>query len=241
MKYVIFSDVHSNLEAFESSIESFKTINPDKYLCIGDIVGYGADPSLCISLVQSLKPYVVAGNHDWGVTGRHDIQNFSHVAKVAALWSRGLLKTAELEYLNNLELMFSDDDFVMVHGSLDTPNSFNYLFTENEMNGTFRLMDKHLCFVGHTHIPGIYEYDGIRISRIRTDKFSLNMKCKYIINVGSIGQPRDNNPDASYVVYDSTKSLIEFIRVPYNIKKAQDKIIKNGLPEFLAQRLEIGR
>lgn len=242
MRYGIISDIHSNLEAMRAVVKSMSGDSIDQYLCAGDIVGYGADPSACIELVRSLKPSgVVAGNHDWGAVGAFDLEYFNDYARTAAEWTRDVLTEEHANYLGSLRPVYRGDDLVMVHGSLSDPEEFGYILYEDDAYMTFQLMSGSVCFVGHSHVPGIFISGGQHIEFLRTDKLKMEEDKQYIVNAGSVGQPRDRDPRASYVVYDTKDMTIEIKRIEYDIAAAAEKIIKAGLPRSLADRLAEGR
>jgi predicted phosphodiesterase len=240
MRYAVISDIHGNLEAFQSVLEAISKDKVDKYLFLGDVVGYGADPSTCIRLLKSLNPAVaIAGNHEWGVLNQMDISYFNDAARAAVVWNRDTLDTTDVQYIKSFELIHEGKDFAMVHGSLSSPEEFNYILNDYDAYHNMKAMKAPICFVGHSHVAGIY-YSGARV-RFATDKISIEPNKKYVVNAGSVGQPRDSNPLAAYVIYDDKEATIEVRRVAYDIKKAQDKILQAGLPPILAYRLAQGR
>ena len=241
MRYGIFSDVHSNLEAFESVIKAMEGDKVDAYICAGDIVGYGADPSHCIRLTKKLTRNVVCGNHDWASAGRFGISYFNDCAKKAIYWTAQILDEDEKAYLKNLKLIYEEEDFLVVHGSLDKPEEFHYIMDSRDASRTFDAMRKKICFIGHSHRPVTFTKYGEGIRCTKPEKIELDKNASYIVNVGSVGQPRDRDPRACYVVYDADRKSIEIKRVSYDIKKAQSKILKAALPSFLAERLDAGR
>jgi len=240
MRYAIFSDIHSNLEAFESVLAEYRRRSIDKYFCLGDIVGYGANPKECIEKVEKNNIETIAGNHDWAVGGKFDVKYFNPYAKEAVLWTQNRLESPEKEFLNKLKLLRKENNFVLVHGTLDKPGKFHYMLDGDAVAGTFQLMDCQLCFIGHTHGMEVFTNKNNKISYSSPTSIKIEEGIRYIINVGSIGQPRDRNPRASFCIYDSSKKRIEFLRSDYDIASAQNKIINNGLPSFLAQRLSEG-
>lgn len=242
MRYALISDIHSNLEALGAALDFLADEKIDEYLCIGDVVGYGADPQASIRLVRSLAPRaLIAGNHDWGVLGLLDSGYFNEYARKTVAWTTEKLKKRDLDYLKTFSLMFEADDFTIVHGSLERPKEFNYILTTGDARATASLMKRPICFVGHTHVAGIFYLDGGIIKYTRGPMVKVDRRKKYIVNVGSLGQPRDSDPRASFAIYDVAESTIEIKRVEYDVKKAQDKILAAGLPSFLASRLAYGR
>ena len=242
MRYGLISDIHGNLEALEAVLETLAKEGVDAYLCMGDIVGYGANPKECIKKVRSIEPKVlIAGNHEWGTLGLLELDYFSELARQAVIWTKGILNADELEYLGSFKLLAADKKLTLVHGSLEEPEEFNYVFDSNDAGGTFRLLKTQLCFVGHSHVPGIFYFDGKVPGAINDVKAKIGPGKKYVINIGSIGQPRDGDPRASFAIYDEDKKTVEIKRVAYDIEKAQTKILAAGLPKRLASRLAEGR
>lgn len=241
MRYAVFSDVHSNLEAFEAVLDAAKTSRVDSYLFIGDIVGYGADPSPCIALLRSLACPVVAGNHDWASVEKTPTEYFNEAAAEAVLWTRERLSEFERAYLCGQGLVHETPHFCLVHGTLDHPEEFDYMTDGGRAARTFYLLRQQICFVGHSHMPGVFVDDGEKVTYHGTEKIAIEAGRRYIINDGSVGQPRDGDPRASFCIYDTEASSVEFRRVPYDIASAQKKIRQAGLPGILADRLFLGR
>jgi predicted phosphodiesterase len=241
MRWGIFCDVHANYEALEAVLAAFKRERVDRYLFLGDIVGYGAEPAQCIAEIRRLNPVSIAGNHDRVSCDLFDVNYFNPHAKAAVLWTRQHLSVADKDFLKSLELIHKEDDFILVHGSLQDPQSFDYIVDISSAVETFNLLDKRFCFTGHSHIAGIYIKEGERYTYTTETNVGIKDTQSYIVNAGSVGQPRDGNPKASYVVYDSETRQVQIERVAYDIQGAQDKIIKAGLPRILAERLTLGR
>lgn len=241
MRYAILADIHSNLEALEAVLVALSSERIDTCLCAGDIIGYGADPKPCLNKVKALTNNIVSGNHESAVTGKFPLDDLVDNARDAVLWTRNVLTQADIDFLNNLALIYKNKDLTLVHASLDNPQDFYYIFRTHEAGETFDLLDTAVCFFGHTHRPHILVKRNIIISRLDGFKSEINPDYKYAVNVGSVGQPRDGDPRAAYCIYDTTENTVEIKRVPYDIETAQRKIIKAGLPRFLAERLAIGR
>lgn len=240
MRYAIIGDIHGNLESLESVMASIEEEEVDRIICVGDIVGYGANPVECIEIVRERCHTVVAGNHDYAAIGLTDIDFFNPFAKQAVVWTSEQLREEDIEYLAKLRLIERDDGFTVVHATLEDPKGWGYILNTFDAAVSFELQTDSLCFVGHTHVPVVYQ---------KTDSFvtghrfvsKLEDGSKYIINVGSVGQSRDGDPRACYVMYDSTHSVLRLKRIEYDIETAQKKILKAGLPQILADRLSIGR
>jgi predicted phosphodiesterase len=242
MIYALISDIHGNLEALQTVLECIKSYKKkiDKIICLGDIVGYGADPNECIRITRAVSDIILAGNHDFAVCGQTSIENFNDYARAAVLWSRETLNHEEIHFLKELPLTYREKGIDFVHSSLHRPESWRYLSGTFDTQIDFQLMEQNVLFVGHTHIPVIFENAETKINRLNDSEFSLEPAKKYIINPGSIGQPRDRDPRASFAFFDSEKNFVEIIRVEYDIKEAQRKIFEAGLPEVLATRLSYG-
>ncbi len=242
MRYGIFSDIHSNLEAFDAVIAAYKDEAIDKYLCLGDIVGYAANPNECVEKIMALDVLSVAGNHDWASAGLFSLDYFNQIAKDALIWSRDNLALENRGFLGSLKLSHENDDLTLVHGTLHEPQEFYYMIDEHDAFATFDLLKTGVCFIGHTHTAEIFVKDKKGMLHYRKDNFvKLDKADKYIINVGSVGQPRDGNPDAAYCIYDTDKKEVCIKRVKYNIDAARKKIIIAGMPRFLADRLLVGK
>jgi predicted phosphodiesterase len=242
MMYALISDVHGNLEALLSVVKCLESCREkiDRVVCLGDIVGYGADPGECIRITREISDVILAGNHDFAVCGQTDIEDFNMYAKEAVLWSRDALNEGEINFLKGLPLKYEEKNIDFVHSSLHHPESWRYLLDSTDAYIDFQIMDKEVLFVGHTHVPVIFEDDGKKVRTLNPSELSLNSQSKYIINPGSVGQPRDGDPRASFAFFDSDRAYIEIVRIDYNIKKAQKKILNAGLPEVLATRLGYG-
>ena len=242
MRYGIFSDVHSNLEALEAVIKAYKKESIDEYLCVGDIVGYAANPKECIEKVQTLVAATAAGNHDWGSTGKFPADYFNPEAKTAVIWSGQQLNAKDKFYLDSLDLVYKNKDLTLVHATLQNPENFDYMLEDYQAAASLRIQETQACFLGHSHTPGVFVNDkDNNLSYTIKSKIRLEPDKQYIVNVGSVGQPRDGDRRASYCIFDTEKHTVEIKRAGYNIKAVQDKIKKAGLPLFLAERLAVGR
>ncbi len=240
MKYAVISDIHSNLEALTAVLDSIKAEGIDNIVCVGDVVGYGANPVETTEIIRELGCKCVLGNHDAAAIGKTDITYFNSAARTAALWTGKQLDETGRNYLLGLPLVERIEVFTIVHSSLDTPESWNYVYNIIEAEEHFQYQKDSISFIGHSHIPGAFMLKDT-VQPIRSVKFRIQSGTKYLVNVGSVGQPRDNIPDSCYVIYNMYEGVIEFKRVPYDIKAAQKKIINAGLPEVLSSRLSIGR
>lgn len=240
MRYGIFSDIHSNLEAFKAVTKALRHGKVDKYLCGGDVVGYGANPKEAIENVKAIAEVTVAGNHDWACVDLFSTTYFNPVAYEAIIWTRDNLDDLGRYFLQSLKLVFKNEDLTLVHGTLVNPNEFDYLIDIDTASGTFGLLETKLCFVGHSHAPGIFVREDNNILYLEESLIEIKDANKYIVNVGSVGQPRDGDPRAAYCVYDTETKLVEIKRVEYDVETARKKIVNSGLPKFLGERLLVG-
>lgn len=239
-KYAIFGDIHSNWEAFSVVLEDAQKHDVNAYVCLGDIVGYNANPAECLQKVRDLQSVVVRGNHDHYCSHDECLDDFHPLAANVIDWTRRQLMPEQIHFLRDLKLHTRIDGFTVVHSTLDMPEKWGYVFDTLEADANFNYQTTSVCFHGHTHVPVIFEKSG-RVVRSFAQKFKISLGRKYFINVGSVGQPRDGDPRASYVIYDVDTKEMEFRRLAYDIAKAQEKIRKVGLPERLAKRLELGK
>jgi predicted phosphodiesterase len=243
MRYGIISDIHANLDAFQVVLKRLKDV--DAYICLGDIVGYGPDPDECVDIVRGLPGLkCVVGNHDLACVGRYDINWFNWYAREAIVWTQTRLSPASRSYLLNLPLMEMENSLTLVHGAL--PQPMDYVTSEREARSVFAEMITPVCLIGHTHIAEYYanahgaaHMERRSLAQGGDIKFGRGMS--YIINSGSVGQPRDGNSMASYGIYDTTRREVKVKRIAYPVEAVQAKIAKAGLPEVLGDRLAIGR
>ena len=241
MKIALISDIHSNLEAFQAVMASLAGHDIEKVMFLGDIVGYGANPNECIDLLRSVADCYIAGNHDYAAVNKTDISYFNPYAQEAVLWTQEVLTIENALFLSSLPLTDTLYDFMVVHSTPLHPELWDYVVYVSDAQIGFRNFTQQLCFIGHSHHPGIFVQD--RAGRISAEeRITMNFKesNRYIINIGSVGQPRDGNPLSSYGLYDTETNEYRLIRVEYNIALAQQKILAAGLPRFLAERLSVG-
>src|SRR5262245_37989563 len=240
MKYGILGDIHANLEALEAVLEELQKQGAKKYISVGDLVGYGANPVECIKKVRSLETLVVAGNHDFAAVDKLNIDFFNTYARESAIWTRNALSGADKDYIKSLKLIEHSDNFTVVHSTLYSPELFEYIQTSYDAHLSFEQQNTPLTFLGHSHVP-VNFFKRRNVSFNMETEVKVDESMKIMINVGSIGQPRDENPDAVCVVYDSDEIVVHISRVKYDIEKASKKIVSAGLPEILAERLKYGR
>ncbi len=240
MKFAILGDIHSNLAALDAVLADARQQGVTDYVCVGDIVGYNANPRECLEIVRSLQAVAVRGNHDHYCSHEVNLKDFHSLAAEVVQWTREVLSTEELSYLRNLPLSAPVETFTIVHATLDTPEMWGYVFDKFEAESHFNYQTTSVCFYGHTHVPIAFERSDYVRAGVYT-RIKVRLGKKYFINVGSVGQPRDGDPRAAYVVYDLMDNMIELRRVAYDISLTQKRIKEEGLPERLALRLATGR
>ena len=241
MKYAVISDVSANHQALTAVLSAIDTLGVDQIVCLGDMVGYGANPNECVEMMRDRHVLAVRGNHDAVACGLEDIWGYSPIAGAAALWTREQLTPDKAAWLQGLPESLCVADFLAVHGSPSDRNS--YLFTWEDAVPQFGFLAQQnvaICLFGHTHHPAILSIDGM-YTPDSEGKFILEKGKPFFINPGSVGQPRDGDPRAAFGVLDTERGAFQFVRVEYPIELAANPIIEAGLPQFLAERLFLGR
>ena len=245
MLYALLADIHSNLAAFEAVLADIKAKGEMTAIwCLGDIVGYGPDPVECIQLLRQQPNACISGNHDRAAIGRLDTSDFNPAAGAAVRWTEQQLGKEEIEYLGSLPLSLQKDNFTLVHGSPREP-VWEYLVSSKDARDNLPHFQTSHCFVGHSHVPFVFECtQGDCHLRKMSEDSSLDLsemgECRLIINPGGVGQPRDGDPRASYIIYDSQAETICHYRVEYDIQATQRKMLRYRLPESLSRRLSYG-
>jgi predicted phosphodiesterase len=240
MKFAIIADIHANWEAFQVVLEDIEKQNCTHYACVGDVVGYNANPKECLDLVRSMGIPCVKGNHDEYCSTDEALEGFNPHAAEAVNWTRQQLTEDDRAWLRDLKYTRVVTSFSMVHATLDGPPRWGYVFDKLGAAASFPYQTTQVCFFGHTHVPVAFIRDSI-VRGGTYSKFKVEPGKKYFVNVGAVGQPRDGNPKAGYVVYDLDAGTIELRRLDYDIATAQKKILAAGLPERLAERLAFGK
>ncbi len=243
MRYALLGDIHGNTEALTVILNAIEEQRIDKIICLGDIVGYGAEPVACLEIIRGLKCDVIAGNHDWAAVGKLSIDMFNAYAKAAALWTREQLTNDQKEWLANLPLTITYEHCAVAHGTFHQPEAFNYIQTVFDAQQSFEALKQlgaKLGFLGHSHVPvGFFDTDPITYTL--DPEMPVDSDLAMIVNAGSVGQPRDENNKASFAVYDSEIASVTINRLDYDIDAAATKIRNAGLPEILAARLYQGK
>jgi len=240
MRFAIFGDIHANLHALEAVMADIREQECTHNICMGDIVGYNAFPKECLSIVRDLDCPTILGNHDEQVSMDQTQEGLNPLAEEALDWTRERLDDADKQWLRSLRIQRLVRDFTIVHATLDTPHKWGYVTSPLDAAASFTYQHTTLCFIGHTHRPVVY----VRESSVTTLPFEtvqIEKNKKYLINVGSVGQPRDGDWRAAYGIYDTDKNELTLRRVPYNLEAAQRAILDAKLPEKLALRLANGR
>ncbi len=240
MRIGVLADVHGNLEALTAVLEDMAARAPERVLFLGDAVGYGPDPNACVERIFEVAHTVVAGNHDQGAVGLISTAHFNPFAQTAILWTQSVLTGENRERLRSMPMTSRVGDLFLVHATPDRPDAWAYLLYEGEASRQFEFFDEKACLYGHTHRPIGFVEEENNVRRTTESLLTFQEQFRYIVNVGSVGQPRDGDPDAAYCLYDTREKVLSFHRVPYNYRITQDKMRAAGLPDFLIERLERG-
>ena len=247
MKIGILADIHGNWEALSAVLEHASAEGVDRFVCLGDVVGYNANPHECVEKIRSLDCLsIVKGNHDYYAANDEFMLGFNPQAFLAVKWTRENLTAEDRKWLEDLpmtgDVLLSEPPvhFSLVHGTLDNPPDWGYVLNDFYAGESMKQQWTQLCFFGHTHVPAVYEQTMTELRGAFQEKIQLEDGCKYLVNVGSVGQPRDRDPRAAYGIYDVEQNLIVLHRVKYDIATAQEKIRAACLPGRCADRLEFG-
>lgn len=232
MRFAIISDIHSNLEALNKAFSIIDTRKVDSIICLGDVVGYGANPNECVAIVKKRCSTTLLGNHDAAALDLSVAQHFSTYARLSAEWTAEHLLSEHRSFLETLPLTASKEGALFVHASPFEPSEWYYIVSFLDARQAFAHFSEEICFVGHSHLPGVFgeTSPGQRVASGE----------RFVVNVGSIGQPRDGNPKLSFGIFDTDRWEYENVRAEYDIKRASEKIINAGLPRALADRLKSG-
>ena len=247
MRYLILSDIHANIDAFEAVLAAAPAASWDRVLVLGDLVGYGAEPNAVIERTLALNPLaVIRGNHDKAASGIEDGSSFNYVARLSAQWTHEALTPEYREYLRMLPQgpAAIDDTIEICHGAPFDED--HYIFDSDDASRALDAASRPLCLFGHTHLPVVFRrhpalFDGFLPEGPNDSTLEIVPGVNYLVNVGSVGQPRDGDPRAAFGIYDSAESTLVMRRVKYPVEIAQRRILDAGLPASLANRLAIGR
>jgi predicted phosphodiesterase len=246
MRIGVLGDIHGNAEALRAVIAAMRRDGVDTWVQVGDIVGYGPEPSTCIDLVRELGCITCLGNHDAAVLGLLDTAYFNHFARAAIQWTVPRMRPSDLEFLRSLALVVQHAEFTVVHGTMHLPDQFGYVISRVEAMDSIAKQETRLCFVGHSHVPAIYMRRDSSPAEITEPAVQSEIEVSYrgfdrvLMNVGSVGQPRDEDSRAAYGLVDTERETAAIKRVQYDIGGVQRKIREAGLPEVLANRLALG-
>ena len=242
MRYLIISDIHSNLEALRAVLAEAKGKGFDEIICLGDFVGYGANPDECVKTILEQDRFrAVLGNHDSAVIDITQRELFNPVARAGILYSERVLSQESLDHIRGLPMTLnSNSGFLAVHSSPYKPEAWVYVVEPLEAADAFHVMTDPLAFIGHTHFPAIHSDNGSVLPFAADEHVKVPSEGKIMVNVGSVGQPRDGDWRAAYVMYDDETGVIKIHRVEYDVEEAAAKILAAGLPPMLADRLRRG-
>ncbi|MBN1178187.1 MAG: metallophosphoesterase family protein [Anaerolineae bacterium] len=246
MRFLIISDIHANLAALQAVLSDAKTFGFDAVWCLGDLVGYGPDPNGCIERIQDFDHVAVAGNHDWASLGKLNLEHFNVDARAANTWTQEQLSEASREYLEALPTHLQQEGITLTHGSPREP-IWEYILEVEQALINFRYFTTSICLVGHTHIPTAFLLDESKrqchayLSPYPAPLPIYSPNTRLILNPGSVGQPRDGDPRASYAILDSDAGTWEHRRVEYAVEITQERMRARNLPRRLITRLQMGR
>jgi diadenosine tetraphosphatase ApaH/serine/threonine PP2A family protein phosphatase len=238
--FAVISDIHSNLAALTACVADIDREGVQRIACLGDVVGYGADPNPCVELVRERADLVVAGNHDYAAVGRTDIDYFNPDARAAILWTRGELTPESRAYLAGLPLHLETEGILLVHASPSEPAAWNYVRSLREAARELAAFDHDLCLIGHSHFPEFFVARNGGLKRVAPPLLVLRRGERALGNVGSVGQPRDGDPRAAYALVDPVERRVEIRRVDYDIESVRGRILNTALPASAADRLAWG-
>lgn len=252
MRFLLISDMHGNLEALSKALEFIEPEKIDKVICLGDIVGYMTNPNECVSLVKNYD--CIMGNHDYAIFNDEELALFNEYAYKALLWTKEHLNENSKTFLKSLPLTRKYEMFTICHGSIINPQRFDYIEFDSQIKENLQAVDTSLLFVGHSHVPVIAEmskkylpYGNYSFWHLKKSvpewntEFVLHKECRYLINIGSVGQPRDGISKGCCVIFDSEKYTLKFLRFEYDMDKTIQKMIECNMPEILFKRLTVGR
>jgi diadenosine tetraphosphatase ApaH/serine/threonine PP2A family protein phosphatase len=241
MVHAILSDIHGNLEALEAVLAELERVQPASVQCLGDFVGYGGSPNECIALLRPRLEHAVAGNHDLAACGKISLGYFNASAAAAALWTDQVLTPEHRRYLLELPLAVEWRNTLLVHASPSDPGAWHYVVSPERAAGELDAVRQGVCFIGHSHFPGTFvRPGGGRVRYTRAAEVPVQDGQQYLVNVPSVGQPRDGDPRAGYLLYDEAARVLRHVRLEYDVQGAMQRILDAGLPRFLAERLQWG-
>jgi len=242
MRYAFFSDVHANIEALKAVILDFRAEKIDRIFFLGDAVGYGPDPNECVELIDEISEIKLMGNHDYAALGLMNTEYFNQYATESIDWTKGSLNQKTTDIMSKFDMTAQVNNFMLAHSSPKEPEKWHYILDMDDVKDNFNSFDGQICLIGHTHRPFIVsqnkEGDCI-ISHKQEERVFDNRR--YLINIGSVGQPRDGDSRSCYLIYDDETQLIKAKRVSYDLGNTQKRMAEHGLPDYLIERLAVGR
>ena len=241
MKYAIISDIHGNMEALTATLEAVEGLGVDRCVCLGDVVGYGAQPNEVIDLVATRVDVTVRGNHDHAAVVPSEEEHFNAWAVEAIRWTREQLTPDSVSFLQDLPYVARLEDVLLVHASPGEPEEWRYVLSPQAAAREFGNFQESFCFIGHSHVPMIVVRNEVGTSELLDDEVALSAGARVLINAGSVGQPRNGDPRATFCVLDLEDRSARLISVPYDVDSARKRIIDAGLPSFLGDRLLLGQ
>ncbi len=242
MKLALISDIHGNLEALSAVLDHIESEHVDRIHCLGDVVGYGSDPLACLELVSESCDIRLMGNHEYAILGLESTESYVQAARVSAEWTRKQLTEDKFALIAGFEMEHVSDELHLVHASPFEPDLWHYILSPEEAAMAFEHFRGSICFHGHSHLPLIFsEVPGSLPRQKIGHSFFPDEENRYLVNIGSVGQPRDNDPRACYVTFDTDEREVTYHRAEYDIKTAQQKMAQAQLPEMLIHRLSVGR
>ncbi len=243
MKYGVLGDIHGNLSALELAVRRLKCLGAESFISVGDVVGYGAAPRECIALLREIGAHVVQGNHDAAVAGKLELTYFNSYAKDAVLWTRQQMSREELNWICGLPLVLELQHCAVAHGALHRPERFDYILGVGDAEASLDELRLPVCFVGHSHVPiTILRHTEAPNQTSHSPDLTLDLAdcCGALVNVGSVGQPRDEDPRTAFALFDAESGIVEILREEYDIEREATRIRRAGLPSMLADRLYLG-
>jgi len=242
MKFAIISDIHGNLPALQAVLTRIQEESCDEIVCLGDLVGYGPFPNECVETIRNVTDKIIIGNHDHAAIGLTNTTYFNPYAKAAIVWTQSVLTEETRRFLMSLQMQISENGVLFVHATPCTPKEWDYILNTIDAAKNFRCFREQVCFVGHSHMPsGFILLPDKHVVNSEDNPIHFSDENRYIINVGSVGQPRDGDARAAFAIYDNEQKTVELVRVPYDIEKVQEAMLKCNLPIFLIERLRTGR
>lgn len=242
MKLALISDIHANEEALTAVLRDAEEHGADKIFCLGDVVGYGCAPKACVDLVARNCQLTLMGNHDKVAINQSDAANFNAAARESSKWTQDQLGDEDVAIISNYKMGHNEFGLEFVHASPHEPDKWNYVLKSEDAEAAFLSFKGQMCFIGHTHLPMIFsKFEDNTPRQTVGHSFQPDEEARYLVNIGSVGQPRDNDARACYVIYDTDEIEVNYHRVAYNIEKAQKRMAEFSLPTALIERLAVGR